>query len=127
MNDRGAVISPGEEPLMVMEYMDHGSLFDILHNNTMVFEGETLLNILRDVSQGMRFLHASNPAVIHADLKAANILVDKNFRAKVSHHVLSDRDTNTLLSKAHPYTNIGRCLILDCPASQKTERQRARR
>ncbi|CAB9526100.1 activated protein kinase catalytic subunit alpha-1 [Seminavis robusta] len=87
----GAVITPGEEPLMVMEYMDHGSLFDILQNNTMVFEGDTLLNILRDVSQGMRFLHASNPAVIHGDLKAANILVDKNFRAKVSDFGLSSK------------------------------------
>lgn len=99
----GAVINPGEEPLMIMEYMDHGSLFDILQNNTMVFEGETLLNILRDVSQGMRFLHASNPSVIHGDLKAANILVDKNFRAKVSDFGLSSKSEDDGRAAGTPY------------------------
>ena len=63
--------------------MDHGSLYDLLHNETMVIEGELLLPILRDISQGMRFLHSADPQVIHGDLKAANILVDNKFRAKV--------------------------------------------
>lgn len=37
----------------------------------------------------MRFLHAANPKVIHGDLKAANILVDSRFRAKVADFGLS--------------------------------------
>ena len=37
----------------------------------MILEGELLLPILRDISQGCRFLHATQPAVIHGDLKAA--------------------------------------------------------
>ena len=66
-------------------YMDHGSLYDLLHNVTMSFEGEIILSILRDISQGMRFLHAATPQiVIHGDLKSANVLVDNKFRAKVS-------------------------------------------
>ena len=66
-------------------YMDHGSLYDLLHNVTMSFEGEIILSILRDVSQGMRFLHAATPQiVVHGDLKSANVLVDNKFRAKVS-------------------------------------------
>jgi len=71
--------------------MDHGSLYDILHNETMVLEGEILLPILRDVSQGMRFLHSADPSVIHGDLKAANILVDSRFRAKVADFGLSQK------------------------------------
>ena len=27
------------EPMLIMEYMDHGSLYDLLHNETMVIEG----------------------------------------------------------------------------------------
>ena len=81
---KGAVIGKGEDPMLIMEYMDHGSLYDILHNDTMVLEGELLLPIIRDISLGMRFLHASNPQVVHGDLKSANILVDSKFRAKVS-------------------------------------------
>lgn len=87
----GAVISKSEEPLLVMEYMDHGSLFDLLHNETLVIEGDLVLPILRDISQGMRFLHAANPLVIHGDLKAQNILVDSRFRAKVTDFGLSQK------------------------------------
>jgi serine/threonine protein kinase len=57
----------------------------------MVIEGELLLPILRDVSQGMRFLHLADPQVIHGDLKAANILVDSRFRAKVADFGLSQK------------------------------------
>lgn len=77
--------------MLVMEYMDHGSLFDLLQNDTLLLEGEILLPILRDVSQGMRFLHAATPQVIHADLKAQNVLVDSKFRAKVADFGLSQK------------------------------------
>jgi len=61
---------------LLLQYMEHGSLYDILHNETMVIEGELLLPLLRDITQGVNFLHQSNPSVIHGDLKSANILVD---------------------------------------------------
>jgi hypothetical protein len=47
--------------------------------------------MLRDVVSGMTFLHAASPPVLHNDLKAANILVDANFRAKVSDFGLSSK------------------------------------
>ena len=47
--------------------MEHGSLYDILHNETMVIEGELLLPILRDISQGVRFEHSATPQVIHGE------------------------------------------------------------
>ena len=80
----GAVISPRQEPMLVMEFMDHGSLYDLLHNETMTIEGELVLPILRDIVSGIRFLHAATPEVIHGDLKAQNVLVDIKLRAKVS-------------------------------------------
>ena len=83
----GAVI--GKDPMLVMEYMEHGSLYDILHNETMPIEAELVLLILRDISQGVRFLHSAEPPVIHGDLKAQNILIDSKFRAKVADFGLS--------------------------------------
>ena len=92
--------------------MENGSLHDILSNNTVVVDGEfirtvlactapliqitylpgdLLLPILGDITQGMRFLHAATPKVIHGDLKGANILVDERFRAKVVRLLLASR------------------------------------
>ena len=88
--DLGAVTT-GDTPMIVLEYLEHGSLYDLLHNETMVLEGDLLLPILRDISQGVRFLHAADPQVIHGDLKAANILVDRSFRAKVADFGLSQK------------------------------------
>ena len=61
----GAVIQKGHDPMLVMEYMDHGSLHDLLHNETLVLDGDLVLPILRDIAQGLRFLHAATPQVIH--------------------------------------------------------------
>jgi serine/threonine protein kinase len=77
--------------MLVMEYMDHGSLYHVLRNETMVLDGEILLPILRDIAQGVRFLHAASPKVIHGDLKAQNVLVDSRFRAKVADFGLSQK------------------------------------
>ena len=30
----GAVVQRGTEPMLIMECMDHGSLYDLLHNDT---------------------------------------------------------------------------------------------
>jgi len=79
----GAVLDH-KDPLLVMEYMDHGSLYDVLQNETIRLEGEHILPILRDISIGIRFLHAAMPQVIHGDLKSHNILIDNRFRAKVA-------------------------------------------
>jgi len=87
----GAVISTTVEPMLIMELMEHGSLYDILHNDTVAIENELVLPILCDIAQGLRFLHAAKPVVVHGDLKAQNVLVDARFRAKVSDFGLSQK------------------------------------
>lgn len=72
-----------------MEFMEFGSLYDILHNETIVIDGSLILPILRDIARGLRFLHAATPRVLHGDLKAQNVLVDSRFRAKVADFGLS--------------------------------------
>ena len=80
----GAVVSNAVDPMLVMEYMEYGSLHDLLHNETMSLGGEIILQVVRDIVQGIQFLHASKPPLLHGDLKAKNILVDSRFRAKVA-------------------------------------------
>jgi serine/threonine protein kinase/ABC-type phosphate/phosphonate transport system substrate-binding protein len=80
----GAVVHSHIDPMLVMEYMEYGSLYDLLHNETMTPGGEIILQVVRDIVQGIQFLHASKPPILHGDLKAKNILVDSRFRAKVA-------------------------------------------
>ena len=68
----GAVID-SNEPLLVLEFCEHGSLYDLLHNETLHIEGELLLPVLRDICSGVRFLHSGTPPVIHGDLKSQNV------------------------------------------------------
>ena len=85
----GAVL--GKEPMLVMEYMTLGSLYDILMNESYPFESDVLLYMLRDIVQGMRFLHTADPPIVHGDLKAANVLITENFKAKVADFGLSQK------------------------------------
>eukprot|EP00529_Nitzschia_sp_RCC80_P006728 CAMPEP_0113493838 /NCGR_PEP_ID=MMETSP0014_2-20120614/28800_1 /TAXON_ID=2857 /ORGANISM="Nitzschia sp." /LENGTH=1552 /DNA_ID=CAMNT_0000387717 /DNA_START=353 /DNA_END=5011 /DNA_ORIENTATION=- /assembly_acc=CAM_ASM_000159 len=73
-----------DEPMLVMEYMRQGSLFDVLHDSSITMRPDQILAILQDIAQGLRFLHSASPQVIHGDLKSANVLVDTNFCAKVA-------------------------------------------
>ena len=68
-----------------MEYMEGKALSDLVHKSTAELEGEVLLDILRDASMGMQFLHNTKPAVVHGDLKTANILISSMYRAKSDH------------------------------------------
>ncbi|CAJ1957895.1 unnamed protein product [Cylindrotheca closterium] len=91
----GAVMN-GIEPMMVMEYMENGSLYDLLRNESFFMGGEIILQVVRDIAQGLRFLHSSKPAILHGDLKAKNILIDSRFRAKVCDFGLATKGRNDL-------------------------------
>jgi serine/threonine protein kinase len=60
-------------------------------NETIALDSEICLPILRDISQGLRFLHTADPQILHGDLKAQNILVDSRFHAKVADFGLSQK------------------------------------
>lgn len=70
--------------------------YDLLRNETLYTGGEIIIQIVRDVAQGLRFLHASKPPILHGDLKAKNILIDSRFRAKVADFGLSTKNNGVL-------------------------------
>lgn len=85
---------------MIFEYMDLGSLLDLLHKSdpkSPTYAGESssfpllqqehLLPVVVQLSRGMEYLAELN--FVHRDVAARNCLIDSNFHAKVADFGLS--------------------------------------
>ncbi|XP_021303839.1 probable serine/threonine-protein kinase PBL7, partial [Sorghum bicolor] len=74
--------------LLVFEYMPNGSLKSHLHPPRPPpppLDWQTRLGIALDCARALEFLHEhSSPAVIHRDFNCSNVLLDHNYRARVS-------------------------------------------
>eukprot|EP00118_Oscarella_pearsei_P019811 m.212637 g.212637 ORF g.212637 m.212637 type:complete len:1224 (+) comp39776_c1_seq4:5379-9050(+) len=71
-------------PFLVLEYVEKGSLKNILLTSPVRISFERKLTFAFDASQGMEYLHSQIPPRIHRDLKTANLLVDQNWVVKVA-------------------------------------------
>lgn len=74
--------------LLIFEYMPNGTLHHHLHSpndQTQPLDWWARMRIALDCARALEFLHehAVSP-VIHRDFKSNNVLLDQNFRAKVS-------------------------------------------
>ncbi|XP_078182543.1 serine/threonine-protein kinase STY46-like [Carex rostrata] len=67
---------------IVTEFMNGGSVFDLIHNYGGIFELPAVVRISIDVSKGMDYLHQCD--IIHRDLKSANLLMDEKEVVKVA-------------------------------------------
>jgi serine/threonine protein kinase len=73
------------ELAMVTEFMDLGSLHDVLYSaNASSLTWPLVVSLLRDAARGLDYLHKIKPPVIHRDVKPANLLVNHNFQIKVA-------------------------------------------
>lgn len=68
------------------EFLPRGSVFHLLHTNGSSAPPPLLLalRLLRDCADGMSYLHAMSPPIIHRDLKSQNLLVAADFTVKVA-------------------------------------------
>ncbi|KAL2925347.1 Cold-responsive protein kinase 1 [Bienertia sinuspersici] len=74
--------------LTVLADIDHENLLcRVLGQNhsSIDFNWRTRKNICNDIARGLAFLHGGvQPHIIHRDIKASNILLDKDLRAKIT-------------------------------------------
>ncbi|GMG99702.1 hypothetical protein Nepgr_001542 [Nepenthes gracilis] len=73
--------------LLIFEFMPNGSLQHHLHSHSypQPLDWSTRLRIALDCALALEYLHEhATPSVIHRNFKCSNILLDQNFRAKVS-------------------------------------------
>ncbi|XP_024973314.1 probable LRR receptor-like serine/threonine-protein kinase At1g74360 [Cynara cardunculus var. scolymus] len=74
----------GSEKLLVYEYMEGGTLEDVIPDRS-GFNWKRRIDVAIDVAHALVFLHHEcYPAIVHRDVKANNVLLDKNGKARVT-------------------------------------------
>lgn len=70
-----------EPPYYVMEYVEHGSLDDLLRRHG-TFTVPEAVELFREIAVGLA--HAHGKGVVHCDLKPANILLDQDGKPRLA-------------------------------------------
>ncbi|XP_073053674.1 PTI1-like tyrosine-protein kinase At3g15890 [Primulina huaijiensis] len=78
----------GQERLIVYDYMTNLSLLSHLHGQhsaECLLDWNRRMTIVVGAAEGISYLHhCTNPHIIHRDVKASNVLLDGDFKAKVA-------------------------------------------
>ncbi|XP_023242027.1 serine/threonine-protein kinase pelle-like, partial [Centruroides sculpturatus] len=99
----------GQEPCLVYQYMDNGSLEDRLRckNGTAPLTWFQRSFIAIGTAKGLNYLHTADKVpLIHGDIKSANILLDTNFNPKIGDFGLTregplENRTHTKVTTVH--------------------------
>ncbi|XVF40255.1 hypothetical protein PTKIN_Ptkin01aG0097400 [Pterospermum kingtungense] len=94
----------GNQLLLVYEYMVNNSLGHALFGTEEVqltLDWPTRMRICIGIAEGLTFMHEESPLrIVHRDIKAANVLLDKDLNPKISDFGLArlDEEENTHIS-----------------------------
>ncbi|XP_044421137.1 LRR receptor-like serine/threonine-protein kinase ER2 [Triticum aestivum] len=93
--------------LLFYEYMESGSLWDVLHapsSKKTKLDWEARLQIALGTAQGLAYLHHDcSPRIIHRDVKSKNILLDKDYVAHLADFGIAK---SVCISKTHTSTYV---------------------
>ncbi|CAF4009604.1 unnamed protein product [Rotaria magnacalcarata] len=67
-----------EKYALVVEYMSHGSLHDVLMEKTMQLTWPYRYSVAIQMTKGINYLHKLSKSIIHRNIKSLNILITKN-------------------------------------------------
>ena len=88
----------GNQRMLVYEFVANNTLEFHLHGaGRPCMEWSTRVRIALGSAKGFAYLHEDcHPRIIHRDIKAANILIDENFEAKVADFGLAKLSSDTM-------------------------------
>lgn len=101
-----------ESLFLVYEYVDNGTLSQHLRASERAgstpLPWTTRINIALDSARGLEYIHEhTTPTYIHRDIKSSNILIDKNFHAKVADFGLTKLTESGGMSHTLPSRLVG--------------------
>ncbi|KAI9106987.1 hypothetical protein K1719_022515 [Acacia pycnantha] len=105
-------ITSEDSNLLVYEYFQNGSLWDMLHTNKkMELDWETRYEIAVGAAKGLEYLHhGCERPVIHRDVKSSNILLDEFLKPRIADFGLAKivqanvgKDSTHLVAGTHGY------------------------
>uniref|UniRef100_A0A0D9XEP9 Protein kinase domain-containing protein n=1 Tax=Leersia perrieri TaxID=77586 RepID=A0A0D9XEP9_9ORYZ len=75
-----------EVPMLVYEFIPNGTVFSLIHSShNEHISLQTRLRIAHESAEALAYLHSwASPPILHGDVKSSNILLDKEYAAKVS-------------------------------------------
>ena len=72
----GASVAP--RLCMVSEYMEGGSLYELLYKKKRLPDPRRRLVLALDIAKALAYLHSMQPQIVHRDLKSPNILLEEH-------------------------------------------------
>ncbi|KAK9053538.1 hypothetical protein SSX86_024612 [Deinandra increscens subsp. villosa] len=116
--------SDGDQRLLVYEYMAAGSLenhlLDLLPGKPPL-DWSTRIKVAMQAAQGLEYLHETiDPPIIYRDFKSSNILLDKDFNAKLSDFGLAK--IGPIGNRSHVTSRVMGTVGYCAPEYQKTGR-----
>ncbi|KAJ0096119.1 hypothetical protein Patl1_17080 [Pistacia atlantica] len=115
-----------KDRLLVVEFMCNGTLYDVLHSNHRPLNWGRRIRLALQVAKAIEILHSEKPPIIHRDIKSANVLIDRNFNARLGDFGLALRCgvDNYRLRSTPPAGTIGYldpCYVTPDNLSTKTD------
>lgn len=84
-------------PYLIMKYCSNGSADDLVGNAT----ESQIWKFIHDVANGLRYLHAQEPPIIHQDIKPGNILIDEDGSFLITDFGISRRMRSTMRKQSN--------------------------
>lgn len=82
-------------PYLILPFCKNGSAFKYIADGNGITESECW-NLLHDVAEGLAYLHAKTPPIIHQDIKPDNILINDEKHYMITDFGISARIRSTL-------------------------------